>query len=382
MVTIAFALLIGMAVLFFASREYVRKETVAGFITPSSGVTTIRAERGGRLLQRYGSVGARVEQGDLLFESQIDIETSDGFVSQRQFESATERLAELESQLETTEQRYRTDRLRLTSQVTNIESELEGLQRRLRLQLDATEFSAERRQKMDRLYQEEVASLLEAEQARSDDINQNLSLELIRQQIVSREGALMEARFAMEALPAARERELSQIRQQIAQIEETRTVLRGNSRYQVRSPISGTITAVQGNVGQTLSPSTPIFVIVPDDAEMIATLLIPTRAAGFVDVGQSVNLLVDAFPYQKFGVQSGRVSEISSTPYRPGELDAPILFEEPVYRVKVELVKETVTAYGEEMALKAGMTLQGDVITDQRSLLEWMLDPLFSLRRS
>ncbi|MEL6688338.1 MAG: HlyD family efflux transporter periplasmic adaptor subunit, partial [Pseudomonadota bacterium] len=346
LVTVAFAVLIGLAVWFFATREYVRKETVAGFITPSSGVTTIRAERGGRLLQRYGSVGARVAQGDILFESEIDIETSDGFVSQRQFESATERLAELEAQLGTTRQRYRTDRLRLTSQIKNIEAELGGLNRRLGLQIEATEFSSARREKMDRLLAEEVASLLEAEQARSDDINQNLSLELIRQQIVSREGALLEAQFALDALPAAQDRELSQLRQQIAQIDETRTALQGASRYQVRSPVSGTITAVQGNIGQTLSPNTPVFVIVPDNAEMIATLLIPTRAAGFVEVGQSVNLLVDAFPYQKFGVQGGRVSEISRTPFRPGELNAPIAFDQPVYRIKVDLVKETVTAYG------------------------------------
>ena len=81
-------------------------------------------------------------------------------------------------------------------------------------------------------------------------------------------------------------------------------------------------------------------------------------------------------------MQTDQVTEISKTPNRPGELDAPVPYEQPVYRIKVSLIKSTVTAYGDEAALKPGMTLQGNIITDNRSLVEWMLDPLFSLKRS
>ena len=80
-------------------------------------------------------------------------------------------------------------------------------------------------------------------------------------------------------------------------------------------------------------------------------------------------------------MQAGSIIEISETPFRPGELDAPIPFEQAVYRVKVKLDKQTITAYGKEVELKPGMTLQGDLITDRRTLLQWMLDPLFTLRR-
>jgi membrane fusion protein len=380
--TIVFVALTLLAGWFMVSKEYIRKQTVAGYIMPSSGLTVVRAERGGRLAEIYGAVGTQVEVGTVLFRSEIDVETSDGFVSARQLDSANTRLTELVDQQAVIQERYRMDEQRLRAQIENIQTELTGLSRRLTLQQDAVEFSSARQAKMDRLLAEEVASLLEAEQARSDNINQNLSLELIRQQIVSREGALAEAKFALRALPAAKQRELSQLRQQIAQLEETRTALQGATEYQVRSPVSGVITALQGSVGQTLNPSAPVVVIVPDGSNLMANLLVPTQAAGFMDVGQDVNLLIDAFPYQKFGVQAARVTEISTTHYRPGELDAPIAFDQPVYRVVAELDKETVSAYGEEVALKPGMTLQGDVITDRRSLVEWMLDPLFSLRRS
>lgn len=371
-----------VAAWFLSSLEYVRKETVIGYIAPSSGVTVIRADRGGRMVQMFGAVGMHVEAGMPLFESRVDVDTTDGYVSERQLSSTDVRLSELGEQTEAITARYAAEARRLTDQIANIERELAGLDRRQVLQTEAVDVSSARRAKMDRLLADDVVSQIEAEQARSDDINQNLALEGIAQQIVSRQGVLSEARYALSAVNPARDRELSQLRQQIAQLEESRTTLQAASSYLVRSPVSGQITALQGSVGQSLNPNIPVMTIVPDGAELITTLLVPTRSAGFIQPGQDVNLLVDAFPYQKFGVQTGRVTEISTTPYRPGELDAPVPYEQPVYRVKVAMIKSTVTAYGEEVELKPGMTLQGDIITDRRSLIEWMLDPLFSLKRS
>lgn len=56
-------------------------------------------------------------------------------------------------------------------------------------------------------------------------------------------------------------------------------------------------------------------------------------------------------------------------------LGAPITYDQAVYRVVVDLNKQTVSAYGNEVNLEAGMTLQGDFITDRRTLMQWMLDP-------
>lgn len=330
----------------------------------------------------FGAVGMHVEAGVPLFESRVDVDTTDGYVSERQLVSTDVRLSELREQTKAIRECYAAEARRLSDQISNVKRELDGLDRRKALQTEATVFSGARRAKMERLLRDDVVSQIEADQARADDINQNLTRESIEQQIISQQGVLSEARYALRAVNPARDRELSQLRQQIAQLEESRTGLQAASSYVVRSPVSGQITALQGHVGQSLNPNVPVIVIVPDGAELMATLLVPTRSAGFISTGQDVNLLVDAFPYQKFGVQSGQLTEISETPYRPGELDAPVPYEQPVYRVKVSLIKSTVTAYGDEVSLKPSMTLQGDIITDRRSLIEWMLDPLFSLRRS
>lgn len=376
-----FALTIA-TVWFLSARDYTRKETVMGYIAPSSGLTVIRADRGGRLVQLFVSEGMAVEAGTPLFESRIDVDTMDGYVSERQLGSLEVRLSELRDQADAIRDRFTAEASRLRDQAENFDQELSGLARRRELQSQAVSLSRARRAKMERLLVDDVVSQIEVDQARSDDINQALALAAIEQQIVTRQGTLTDTNHALSALAPARDRELGQLRQQVAQLEESRTALQATSSYAVRSPVSGQITALQGNIGQSLQPSAPLVMIMPDDAELIAILLAPTRAAGFLEPGQDVNLLVDAFPYQKFGVQSGHILEISDTPYRPGELDAPVAFDQPVYQIKVALTKATVAAYGEEVPLKPGMMLQGDIVTDRRTLVEWMLDPLFSLRRS
>lgn len=48
--TAVFFCLTLLAAWFLSSREYIRKEIVIGYIAPSSGVTVIRADRGGWLV--------------------------------------------------------------------------------------------------------------------------------------------------------------------------------------------------------------------------------------------------------------------------------------------------------------------------------------------
>ncbi len=369
-------------VAFLMRGEFLRKETVVGYINPSNGLSVIRADQGGRLTQVFANEGDTVEKGQVLFESRIDVGTEGGFIAERRLENTDVRLSELREQEAAIERRYALDRERLRSQIANMGREIIALTSRSTLQTKSVELSRSRLEKFERLLQDETVSELEFENVRAQNIGEELTLEAVSQQLIGREGNLSEAKFSLRSMDGLEARELSQLRVQISQLEESRTSLEASSSYVVRSPVSGTITALQGQVGQSVTANAPVMMIVPENSKVIATLLAPTRTAAFLEPGQNVNLLIDAFPYQKFGVQKGVISEISATPFRPGELAAPIAFQESVYRIRVSLDKQTVLAYGNEVPLKSGMTLQGDLITDRRTLMQWMLDPLFTLKRT
>jgi membrane fusion protein len=113
---------------------------------------------------------------------------------------------------------------------------------------------------------------------------------------------------------------------------------------------------------------------------MEAEIFVPSRAIGFLAPGQEVRLRYDAFPYQRFGVGTGRIKSISSTVLRPDQIVATIRVEEPVYRVVVALDQDAIVAYGKRYRIRPGLALGADIVLDRRTFAEWLLDPIEALR--
>ncbi|MDQ7077049.1 MAG: HlyD family efflux transporter periplasmic adaptor subunit [Robiginitomaculum sp.] len=194
----------------------------------------------------------------------------------------------------------------------------------------------------------------------------------------SRQTAKKEAEYALKALPDQKTRQLSELRGQIASLEQSRSELEASRSYLVRAPIDGVVASLHGNVGQMRAPTQPVMTLVPANATLVAHLLAPSSAIGFLERGQDVNLLYDAFSYQKFGVQKGHIVQISKASYLPGELNAPFPYKTAVYQVTVALDKQTITTYGHDTPLITGATLKGDLVIERRSLFEWLFDPLIA----
>jgi len=52
----------------------------------------------------------------------------------------------------------------------------------------------------------------------------------------------------------------------------------------------------------------------------------------------------------------------------------------PSYRVVVALNNQMIQAYGRNIPLRSGMKLDADIVIEQRSLLRWLFDPVFSIQ--
>jgi membrane fusion protein len=123
-------------------------------------------------------------------------------------------------------------------------------------------------------------------------------------------------------------------------------------------------------------------VITPLGGKLEAELLTPSRAIGFVAPGQEVQLQLQAFPYQRFGMLHGAIKSVSSTVLGPSEIAIPGLeIHEPVFRVRVMLAHDTIDAYGKSYSLQPGMLLSADIVFDRRTLLQWLFDPLYAARK-
>ncbi|HKX94890.1 MAG TPA: HlyD family efflux transporter periplasmic adaptor subunit, partial [Methylibium sp.] len=160
-------------------------------------------------------------------------------------------------------------------------------------------------------------------------------------------------------------------------------------RLVVHAPVDGVVSAVLAQPGQTVTPAAALASLVPAGSQLQAHLYAPSSALGFVRTDQPVLLRYQAYPYQKFGQQSGRVLQVARTPLQATELagvplagvssTASTVSAEPLYRITVALQRQDVAAYGQAQPLAAGMQLEADVQLDRRRLIEWLFEPLLGL---
>jgi membrane fusion protein len=174
------------------------------------------------------------------------------------------------------------------------------------------------------------------------------------------------------------DRELASLAREAAEQGAVRQIV-------VRAPQDGTVSAVLADTGQSVSPASALASLVPADARMQAHLFATSGAVGFLKPGQEVRLRFEAFPYQKFGHQSGRVLQVSPTPLAPSELAglplagslAAEASAEPMFRITVALDAKPDGL--REQSLVAGMRLQADVLLERRRLIEWLFEPVLGL---
>ncbi len=129
------------------------------------------------------------------------------------------------------------------------------------------------------------------------------------------------------------------------------------------------ISVAQGGAGSSLAEGTPVVVLVPSDVPMVAEIAIRSADTGSVAPGNAVDLKIDAFPWRRHGALTGQLIDVSSASFTPdGATDA----QHPA-RVSLSGVLHDLPAGAN---LLPGMTLEADVKTGTRSVLDYFLDPL------
>ena len=138
------------------------------------------------------------------------------------------------------------------------------------------------------------------------------------------------------------------------------------------APSKGFITGIQRQTGATAGIDTPLITMVRTRSSYRAKLWASSHAAGDLQVGQRVNLMIDAFPHQKHGMLGGEISHINVSPLTLRELGAPWEGQGPAYAVTVDIDK-TNPLY---RRIKPGMNLTADIKLDNSLLVARLFEPL------
>lgn len=386
-------MLAALLIAYAAWGQVTRKARIAGVLMPTRGSLQVTAQAAGTVSEITAQEGARVQAGQALFVVNTDRAGAAGDTAALVAQALGQRRSAIDAERALREQHARqrqqalADRLRATQAGrVQAENEVQLVERRVAL-------AARSMQRYEQLAQEGFVADVQAQQRQEEWLDLQARADAARRTVgtLQREEQALQAEIAATATQMRTEQ--AQLDRNAATLAQEHTENQARQRLVVAAPQAGMLTALHVHAGAAVQPGQSLATLVPQgeqDAapELEAQLYAPSRTAGFVQPGQAVWLRYAAYPYQKFGMARGEVSDVSRTPVNPNELpqgqaNALLLAaqsNEPLYRIRVRLAEQQVGAYGRAHALKPGMALDADVMQDRRAVWEWVLEPILAAR--
>jgi hemolysin D len=136
------------------------------------------------------------------------------------------------------------------------------------------------------------------------------------------------------------------------------------------APVDGTVQQLNMHtVGGVVPAATTLMLIVPQSTQVEVTAFIENKDVGFVFEGQQAEVKIDAFPYTKYGTVSAKVTNVSRDAIEDKDKGL-------IYAVTVTLDKTTMAIEDKMVNLSAGMSVNVEIKTGERRIIEYVLSPL------
>ena len=370
---------VAAALIFLSLAPYSRVETVTGLIVPDKGVAVIQASRPGTILNVAVNDGDTVATDETLAVIRVEEQGIDDQSAGARVEAA---LAQQDSSLNSRASAMRlavtAQQGQLRAQIVGLREEIASLQSQVTFQGELVKSSKDDLERVRPIAEKGFISISDLRDRKENLISRQQSLAQLRQTLSSRQATLAEVQKSANEISAQAQAQSAEIDASRAQLDQQIATISGQRSYALRAPVAGRVTAVTARRGQTARPDTQLMTIIPAGSKLRAELSVPSSAIGFVKQGQPVRLAIDAFPYQRFGVVGGIITNVSTSPISEIGSDGRVL---PAYPIKVALDSDTVVAFGRGERLIPGMTLTARIITERQSLLQWLFEPLFAVQR-
>ena len=166
-------------------------------------------------------------------------------------------------------------------------------------------------------------------------------------------------------------RELNEITAEISRIKEAQTALKDRvNRTSLRSPVKGIVKRLYTNtIGGVVSPGSDVVEIVPQEDSLLIELKIKPADIASVSVGQSARLKFSAYDFAIHGSLQSELTFVSADTITNKE-------GESYYLVRVKPVESFLGHEQEPLPIKVGMTAEADIITDKKTILQYLIQPV------
>ncbi|WCM18702.1 HlyD family type I secretion periplasmic adaptor subunit [Paraburkholderia bryophila] len=158
--------------------------------------------------------------------------------------------------------------------------------------------------------------------------------------------------------------------QQLAQnrADETKADTR-QKLLSLTAPVAGTVQQLRVHtLGGVVTTAQSLMEIVPDDTVEVEAS-VENRDIGFVKVGQTAVVKIEAFPYTRYGYLTGQVISVSNDAAQDKKLGL-------MFPARVRLASNRIKVEDKWVNLTPGMEVTVEINTGKRSVAEYFLGPL------
>ena len=399
LLTVVSVLLASAVVAYFCLGSYSRKVQVSGVLMPIQGLTKVASPLTGLVTVMRVVEGQTVKRGDLLFEVSAQRTTNNTAAGSVEKQTAAQLLIKQGSlQAEFAQQRQLLGETAsgLERRAQGLQAELQQIDSELATQQSRVSLSQQNLQRHESLVAQNFVSPAQLLTHQSDQLEQQSRLQQLQRNRMGTLRELANVQAELKQMPLRMQAALNTIERSLAGLSQEQAENSARSSIAVLAQQDGVVTGLTVTQGAAVSAGAALASLLPADASLQAQLFAPSQAVGFIEAGQKVMLRYAAYPYQKFGHQGGTVAFVSKTSMNPSDAMGPLGTNangisggnggngsqqagEPLYRITVQLDSASISAYGKQLPLTPGMSLEASVMQERRLLWEWVLEPLYSI---
>jgi len=233
-----------------------------------------------------------------------------------------------------------------------------------------------------KLYENDIISTIDLEKLETQLLQQQRQLDGFENQMVNNDISKEEIRTTIIDLRQFKkdgssgrqlniEEDIESLKSEIALWKQT---------YLLTAPINGHVSFSNiFSAQQFVNANEEVLTIVPAEGngKMVARALLPVTNSGKVEIGQRVNIQLDGFPYQEFGIIVAEVGAISLVPIAPNNT-----MGEDHYLMDINLPNSLKTTYDTLIPFRQEMRGTANVITEDRSVIVRILDRILNLTKN
>jgi membrane fusion protein len=387
--TTLLALLVLVLLVFAWHAGFTRKEVVSGMVVPDRGLIRVLAPLAGRVSDVRVTAGRPVRAGDVMFIIQRDRATAAGVDQGSISNTLASRLRRLEDEVA---QHGRLANLRsqeAAQRARGLEASLAQLRRERGLQEQRVQALRDIVRRNEELAREGMVSQALVQARAAEALEQEVELAAIDRRRIDAERELASLRAQMAQMPLQAAQEQSAARRDMDTVQQALDESELAREVSIRAAHDGMVAAVLVDAGQAMPADGELATLVPQGATLEAELYLPSRAVGHLREGQAVQLRLEAYPYERYGLFPGRLRSVSLSPVSGAERAAGLAPPQAApqahafYRARVAVdLAALQQRTGNPQPLRPGMLLSASVALEHRSLVEWALAPLLGIGKT